>query len=456
MRTSLRQLAPLLLRGSPSDRRSQALPVAAFAVVTALTLTVAGGAEFFVRLDESSGVDASYQGVYASLAAVALVILAVPLLSLCGSAVRLSTRRRDTRLASLRLLGAPRSLLVRLSILEAGIVATLGVALGIVGHLLLAPVFGLIPFLGGPIGAGAVLPSVPVALVTVVALVGMAVAGAALGLRTVAITPLGVRTRQAPAVPHWARAAIAVGVLVALVAAGQQVGEHAQVVGIAIALVMLGLGLAVLNVIGPWVLKVLAWMSLRRAGGGPRGATRLLAARAVLDDPRAVWRQVGGAAMVSFVSVVVGTGLAMTNTASPELMSPADVMLNRDLGAGVYLTIGLAFLTLAASMTVHAAAEVYDRRDLYVALDRLGTPRRTLESARRRAVLSPLVAICLVGAGAGALMVLPLAGIAMVTDPLTLISILASLVLGVVVVRTAVGSTTPLLRQVLANPEPVV
>lgn len=458
-RPRLVELAPLLLRGAREDRRSQLLPVIAFAVVTALTLTVVGGAGFFLRVDEVAGVDPSYAGSYAALAGIALVVLAVPLLSLSASAVRLSTRRRDTRLSSLRLLGAPRSLLVRLAVLEAWLLATVGVAVGVVGHLVLAPLFGLVPFVGGPIGAGAVVPPLSLGLVTVSVLVGTAVGASALGLRRVAITPLGIRTREQAAGAHWLRLAVGAVVVLGLVGVGQNLGGvRSELFAVVLVLLMLGLGMAVLNLLGPFLLRVRARLALRRGGTGQRGVARLLAARTVLDDPRSAWRQVSGVAMVSFVAVVVGTALALVDDATPGPgpVDPFQATFLADLRTGIYLTIGLAFSTMAASMSVHAAAEVFDRRELYLALDRLGTPRRVLESSRVRVVLQPLVTVCAVSAATGGLLVLPLAGLAMVTDPLTLLSVLGSLVAGVLVVRLAVGSTTPLLRQVLAGPTPVV
>lgn len=450
-------LAPLLLRGAPQDRRSQILPVIAFAVVSALTLTVAGGVEFFVQLGEQPRYE-MLASTYAGLAGIALVILVVPLLSLCRSAVQLSTRRRDTRLSSLRLLGAPTSLLVRLSVLEAVALATVGVALGVLGHLALSPLVGLVPFVGGPIGAGAVIPSFPVAAATVVTLVGAALVGAVLGLRRVAITPLGVRTREDAAGAHWLRGLVAVLAVALLVGAMNLAPQQrSTLMAIAIVVGVLAAGLAVLDLLGPWLLRLLARLSLRRRSSGQRAVVRLLAARNVLDDPKAVWRQVSGAAMVSFTAVVVGTGLALLDLASaggPQ--STDEAMLLADMRTGVLLTIALAFITLAASLTVHAAAEVFDRRALYVALERLGTPGATLEATRVRVVLRPLVTVCLVSAAAGAALVLPLVGVALLTNPLTLVTIAGTLVFGLVLVRASVGATTPLLRQVLAAPEPVV
>ena len=55
-------------------------------------------------------------------------LLVVPLLTLCGAAARLSTRRRDDRLATLRLLGAPRRMIAQVTVLEATFLALAGSA----------------------------------------------------------------------------------------------------------------------------------------------------------------------------------------------------------------------------------------------------------------------------------------------------------------------------------------
>lgn len=443
----------LLLRGTPQDRLSQALPVLAFAVVTALTLTVAGGAEFFFTMDEAPGMEGTSE-LYSGMAGVAVALLTVPLLNLSASAVRLSTRRRDTRLSSLRLVGAPARLLHRLAVVEAAALAGLGAALGVVLHLALAPLFGMLHFAGTRLGAAQIVPPLPLALLVLVTVVGVATLAAVLGLRKVSITPLGVRTREsAPPLRGWQ---VLVGVVVvgALYMVGQQVVPELEdaLVTIVVVAGMFAMGLVVLGLIGPPVLAFRARRAVRRASG-PRAAERLLAARTLLDDPRATWRMVSGVAMVSFVSVLVGVAAAMAASVSPTspYTNPADLVVAADMQTGVLLTIGLSYLTLAAAVAVHAAAEVFDRRQLYVALDRLGMPRETIERSRGRAVLDPVVAVTAIGAGAAGLLTLPLAGMALLTDPATVAMVVGSLVAGVLAVRGAVRLTRPLVTQVLLS-----
>lgn len=446
-------LLRLLLRGTPQDRTSQALPVLAYAVVTALALTVAGGAEFFFTLDDGPGVQPDGP-FYASLASVAVALLAVPILSLSTSAVRLSTRRRDTRLSSLRLVGASSRLLTRLAVVESALLAGIGATLGLLGHLAMAPLFGLLHFTGTRLGTAQIVPPLWLGAGVVSIVVLSAAVSAGLGLRRVAITPLGVRTRQDAPSSRWLQAVLGGVLIAALVVVGTVAPQLdvGMVVTVLVVVGMLACGMAVLALIGPLVLAIGARRAARRASG-PRSAERLLAARTLLEDPRAAWRQVQGVALVSFVSVVVGVALALTGQVQA---SGPEAVLIADLRTGVLVTIGLSYLTLAAAVSVHAAAEIFDRRDLYLALDRLGMPRATIERARTRTVVGPVVTVTVIGALAGGALTLPLAGFALVSDPVTVFTVLAALLLGVLTVRTGVRLTRGLLSDVLREAQPVV
>src|SRR5699024_9275921 len=105
-------------------------------------LTVLGGARFFFTIEGDYGV------FYQSLAALAVTLLLIPLLTLCGSAARLSARRRDQHLSTLRLLGAPTRTLTSMTVLESMLLAAGGTVLGVLGHVALAPLLGLLVFHG--------------------------------------------------------------------------------------------------------------------------------------------------------------------------------------------------------------------------------------------------------------------------------------------------------------------
>lgn len=421
---STAQLARLLAGPTLADRASWALPVTAFGVVSALSLSVAGGVQFFLR------VDGPMAAVYQLCAMVALVLLILPLATLAGAAAKLSTSRRDVRLSSLRLIGATSTTVRLLTLLETSAMALSGALIGVVGYLALMPLFGLIPFLGGPIGAGALwLGPLPI-LGAVAAIVALAVLSSAVGLRRVVISPLGVRTRdKASRAGLWRLVLGVVAIVGAMMMASFARGSARDMaMAIIVGLVSLAIPLVALNLIGPWVLGMLARADLRAA----RTPQALLAARTVLEDPRRTWRQVGSLSLASFVAVFLGAGLS--KTASMPQSRPEDVMLTQDVGTGVLLTLALTFVTIACSVGINQSAAILDRRGLYVGLDMIGTPMTTIDGARRRAVMRPLLAVVLISTGAGLALAAPMALLGEALDPTALMVVAGTLAGGVLLI----------------------
>lgn len=430
----------LLLRPAPGQRSVLALPIVAFAVVTTLVLTVVGGAQAFWTWTDDEA--ALYQG----LAAIALVLLVVPLTSLGSAAARLSARRRDERLSTLRLLGVTPGGVTTATVVESVLVAAAGAVIGIGGHLALSPLIGLIPFRGEPLGLSAVvLPPVMIAAVVAGVLV-LAAGSAVVGLRRVVISPLGVRTRTAPTNVHWIRAVIAVtgiAIAFALIKVFPMIGG--VVATIAVLAAMFALALSVLNLLGPWVLKVSAGRQLRRA----ERPERLLAARFVLDSPKAAWRQVGGIAMASFMAVFAGTGVALLDTIGAS-DDPSSMALAEDIRTGLIITLVGSFLMVAASVGVNQASDVLDKSDLHESLHHLGMPVETMDRARRRAIMSPLLVTAVGSALCAAVLVFPLVGIALIIAPLSLMTIATVVAVGIGVVWASTWATRPLLDRAFA------
>lgn len=135
------------------------LPVLAFAASSALFLTVAGGVQALSTWLEHANVDheminlMGIQKLYMGLAWVAALVLIVPLFTLGASAARLSARRRDERLASLRLIGASTTLIVGLSVADALVYSLVGFIIGLLLYLVLIFPFGALHFMNVPLGA---------------------------------------------------------------------------------------------------------------------------------------------------------------------------------------------------------------------------------------------------------------------------------------------------------------
>lgn len=431
----------LLLRPAPGSAGVVVIPAVAFAVVSALVLTVVGGAQAFWGWTDE------YAMIYQILAAVALVLLVLPLASLGGAAARLSARRRDERLSTLRLLGVSGFGVGVVAVVEATLVAAAGVLAGVLLTIGIAPLVGLIPFRGAPLGSAVMLPPLLTSAIAI-GTVLLATVSAVIGLRRVVISPLGVRTRTTPRAPHWVRALIAVVVIAAGFAAGRIVPGMGEAISIITGLVAIfAIGLLVLNLIGPWVLTVGARMQLRRAGT----PARLIAARIVLDDAKGAWRQVSGIAMSSFMAVFAGTGVALMNVIGSENTRTDDLELVTDMRTGLIITLVASFLMVACSVAVTQASDILDQRELHRSLHYLGVPADTVDAARRRAVMSPLLVTSIGSALCAAILIFPLLGIALITAPASLLTIAAVLATGVALVWIATRLTRPILLRAFAG-----
>lgn len=430
----------LLARPRRQDLSGRLLPALAFACVTALLALIVGGAQSFWRL---SGEIAPY---YQACTVVAMVILVVPLVSLGGAAARLQTRRRDDRLAALRLLGADGRSTAALAVLEAALVAFTGAVSGVLLSLAAAPLLGLLPFRGAPLGLAAVLLPAGAYAALIAAVTLIAALSAVLSLRRVIVSPLGVALKQtAPAAP-WRSALIALG---AIALAFTLMNNLAGLGSLAAVLAVMGVALTVtlfaVDVIGVWLTAVRARGQAKRA----QTPERLLAARAILESPRAAWRQVSGVAMASFMAVFAGAGVALLGViddagASAEI----GAHIVDDIRTGIIVTVVGTFVMVGCAVGVGQAAQIFDRADISRALAVMGTPLETQERARRGAVMQPLLLATVGPAVIAAMLLFPIVGGALILAPLSLLTVLSTLVLGVLIVWATLRATRPLQRRV--------
>lgn len=437
------RVLPLLSRPSRQGSSALVLPAVAFASVTALLAIVLGGAQtFWGYTDELAP-------LYWMCAVTALVLLVVPLISLGHAAARLSARRRDDRLAVLRLLGMPGRSTALLAVVEASAVAFVGAVAGVLVSYLASPLVGLISFRGAPLGAaGVALPPLHAVLV-VLGITTVAALSAVVSLRRVVISPLGVALKQhAPKLP-WVQALFAVAGIVlasAIISAvnglGAAGGFTAIITGLGIAF---GVALLALDLIGSWLIGVFGRGKAKRA----QTPADLLAARQILESPRGAWRQVSGVAMASFVAVFAGSGVALLS-AVEEPGSGADAFPVADIRTGIIITVVGSFIMVACSVGVTQAAQILDRRDVSRSLAIMGTPLEVQDAARRKATLLPLLLASVGSAILAGTLMFPLLGMAIVVAPISLAVILSSVAAGILLVLAALLATRPLLRAAAA------
>ena len=440
-------LAPRLRRAGGRDQRlTTALAVAAFAVTTALTLSVIGGLRaFLARADHPTTAYLRLMGPdYVVFAWTAFVLLVVPLVTLGGGAARLGVSRRDARLATLRLLGVTPREVVTLTVLDTSYQGLIGAAAGALGYVALLPMWTRVTFQRDPFSAGDLWVGWPILLSALVVVPLLAAMSGAVSLRRVVVSPLGVANRQTPRglkVVRLVVAVVALGVFMVVSAFMSELGPAA----IAFFLGCFAVAFSAMNAVGPWVLGMLGRLALRAAST----PVRLLAARRLVDDPRATWRVVGGLGLAGFVAgalAIVPTFVASDSHGDPDI-----VLLVSDMSRGATLTLVITFVVAAASAGIAQAASVLDRRREYAQAHLAGVPVELFDAVRRREVVGPMLVVSVGSALAAVVMLVPLLGAAVLQSPAGLLLLVGCLVGGSVLVFAATETSRPLLRSVLAS-----
>jgi len=440
---NLLHLAWLLSRPSKARLAPQILTASAYAMVSTILLIVLGGAHSFTSFEGEA------QGTYLPLAATAVVLLVVPLLVLGSAAARLSARANDRALSSLRLLGGTGMQIRVVTVIQAAATALAGALVGLVLYLACAPLASLIPFQGAPIGRAIYLPMWIVA-VAVFAVVLLSAISAAAGLRKLVISPLAVATRRTVPVPSWVRALITVGSIIVLCLLFLNLGKVTESLAAIIVVILggFGLGLLALNLVGTYLVSKVGQSKLKKA----QTPQQLLAARMILENPTVSWRQVSGVAMASFVAVVGGSGAAMMQqSATDEINHSWYDYLPADILTGVLVTLAITFICVAASSAISQSASTLDRAELYSGLHRLGMPYSTMNSARTESLMIPALTASIGFAIASTALVLPLAGMAVIISPLTVLTVIVAVLLGLALVRVSILVADP--QKLLATGE---
>lgn len=411
---------------SAATRFTGVLAVIAFAATSAVALVVVGGLQAFIRRGGDPSVmpaDAGIRSFYVILAWIAVFLLLVPLSTLGAAAARLAMARRDERLAILRLVGATRTQVSALTLADAGMQAGLGAVLGIGGYLAVLPVLSLLSFQGRALTVTELWVGLPLLAATLAAVVAVALVSALSSLQRVSISPLGVAARTTMPLLSVFRLSVLVLVSVGGLVAFNVLGSVAGMIGVVIAAGFVALGLATLNLIGPFILQVVGRITAALA----RRTETLLAGRRLAADPKAAWRSVSGVGLAAFIAGVVSlVGMFAGESAG----DPAGQILISDLVTGGLLTLAIAGVLAAVSTGVMQAGRLIDQRQEYRNLVLVGAELRVLSRARHRETLIPLVAALGTATGSVLIVVVPMIGMSAYLNPAVLASYALS-ILGV-------------------------
>ena len=455
------------------------MPVLAFAASAALTLLVAGGIQaFHLWLGDPSlpgrgaqSHPSNYlQSAYILLAWASGFLLLTPLFTLGASAARLSARRRDDRLATLRLLGASTGRITLYTVAEALIYATVGFFIGFVLYLVLTIPFGMLHFLDTPLGAHNMILPAHLVFACYVGCLVIAALSSLFGLSKVTISPLGVRTRAnapkagivfliaglAVLVLGFIGAQLVLEILRASVSDGT-FGTAMSVMFVLLILTLivvfpLVLGMIAVDLLGGFTVWLYATIRVRIA----RTPAALLAWRAVLESPRAAWRQVSGVAMTTFIAALIGPvlGQLFRESTSQARRNVQDNTLLNDMWQGLFLLMFLSYLLVALSALLNQSAAIYERGSLYSSLRMMGTEAAVLKRSRRIVVFGPLLLVsCMSAAVALPLFVLMLGSALTGTGLLyTAALVFGSIAVGLGLVFAALAATGPVMEQISRKP----
>ena len=254
---------------------------------------------------------------------VGAIAFAFPILILVGTATRLAAARREERYAALRLVGATSRQISVVSSVDAVISALLGAVLGIGMFLLLQPWLAGTAITSQRYFASEVTPTVAGYLIVLIGVPGASALSSLLSLRRVRISPLGVTRRVTPPAPAvWLLAPLVIGVALFLFGLRQTNKQQLSPI-LLLGLIVILVGLVVA---GPWLTAQAARLLSRLSSG----ASALLAARRLSDNPRAAFRSVRGLVLAVFLGTVLAGLLPAVEaiTATPSARALSNVLLD--------------------------------------------------------------------------------------------------------------------------------
>jgi hypothetical protein len=400
-------LARLAVAGSRTDTLRVAFTAvsSALAAVTLLAAaTVVAVPELGSSLDGSSAwnhysADVVAQPGLRPGVVAALLLVALPILTLAGQSIRFGSPARDRRLAAIRLAGATPRQAVLIAAGETVASALLGSLAGLGGYFLLRAVLDRRGSDGRLWLPTDVLPS-PLSVVLIVLLVpALAGLAGAFLLRKVIITPLGVvrRTRDhRPSVLPGVLIILGVFAPLAIRPFGRwladRLGNDIGVTAVLVIGVLMVLAAIVGVVLGTGWIAHTTGRLLHRFGRRPG---MLLAGRQLLADPWSGSRTL--AALLA--AVIIGAGVygvraqIMYDIVAYDEANGGynDISFFTGTFALISFTVDLGMVIAAAGILIALAEGVVARRRTYAALVAAGVPRRTLGEAIAWQTLAPLV-----------------------------------------------------------------
>lgn len=435
--------------------------VMAYAVSSALALTVAGGTWMFWNRWQSPwgiaaeliAIDPTFESVlslYFVFAMVACALVVPSMVSLAASAATLGARGRERRLSALRLIGLSSGDVTRMSLTDTVLQATGGTVVGLVVYLVTLPLWENMTFIGEHLTVAEMLLPWWGLLGLCAGVVLLGLASAWWGLQQVRISPLGVARRtNGPALKVWRLLAFVVALVVGNVAIGV-LSLGGDMTGWAVLVTIMVVMIGGLNLVGPWFLQ----QESRIVARWPHPST-MWAARRIQANPKATWQRVAGMGLMALIGGYIALMPVVINSESAgEAGKTFRTATQWDFTKGAIIVLAVGFVLTATSLMITQASAVFERAEQSVALHRMGARDSYGLGVMWLETLGPLVLSTVLGAGLGVLMALPMYQMAKSygfdnTQGVWVMGIV--LVAGLLLTVAALTVCHPLQRRVLAD-----
>ncbi len=251
---------------------------------------------------------------------IAAIVVLFPLLILVNTATRLAAARREERFAAMRLVGGTGRQVNAVATVESAVSAVFGTLLGIGAFLAVRPALAQISFSGARFFDATVTPTAAGYLGMLVAVPVVATLSSRWSLRRVRISPLGVSRKVTPPPPRaWRALPLLIGIPLFVIPLLGDTDLKSQTLKTSPTTPLLYVGtfliMAGLVLGGSWLTMQVA-RGLARIS---RGASSLLAARRLADNPKNAFRAVSGLVLAVFVGSLLASIVPVINAAQTSL-----------------------------------------------------------------------------------------------------------------------------------------
>ncbi|MCQ9335700.1 ABC transporter permease [Corynebacterium phoceense] len=384
------------------------LSILSIAVGSTAAFLVAGGTwMFWVRAHHPELITESMRATYGnepgflyvwfSLALFACAFIVPALFSLTAQAAVLGASGRERRLATLRLLGLSSRDVTRMTVIETGIQAIIGIALGLASSVLLAPVFTHLEFQDRPVELREILLPWWGYLAVAATLFFLALGAAFVGMQRVRVSPLGVARRSTPpALKYWRL--IAFVLLVAVVAViVRNFDLNAAIASIAAMIGLLCLVVLSINFVAPFLLQVAGHIVSLFPG-----TAHFVAWQRVATNGKRAWRRVASLAFFGFLAGYLVSSPLKQDNLTLAMREEGDILtLFKDISTGALLTLLFGFILTGLSIFLGQASATFEDAQLSRSLQLMGVPRRFHTAVNFIEIMGPAVGVSLLGFALG-------------------------------------------------------